>query len=216
MKKDYKPEYSFHIYSFMTRLGLTTAELLIYALIYSFRASDYGIYYGSKNSLSLALGISERTVLRAIKSLSEKGLIEKTQVMDKCGLLASSRSDVPEINIKAPLSIKKEKEEKEKEVGERDKKTNWEMISKVIRSSSFFKEDYISLEDFDNFKYKLLSFGRNGYVTLTPEQFIKLSELVPADTLHAYILRLEEEIGMGKRTHSNYKLLKKWIDSLPF
>ena len=81
----------------------------------------------------------------------------------------------------------------------------------IRKSSCSYKESPDLYEDEWDSRFKLVSFGRQGFVAMTPEQYIKLREMVPEEILFCYILRLEEEIGNGIRTHSNYKTLKKWI-----
>jgi predicted transcriptional regulator len=67
----------FSIHSFMTdELDLSGAELLIYALIYSFSDSEEG-FHGSQDYISKRTALSLRSIAYATSSLVEKGLITK-------------------------------------------------------------------------------------------------------------------------------------------
>ena len=70
----------FSVHSFMTDgLDLSGAELLVYALIYSFSDTADG-FHGSQDYISQRTKISERTVRRALISLIGKGLLVKESV----------------------------------------------------------------------------------------------------------------------------------------
>lgn len=58
------------------RLGLSGTTLLVFARIYGF-CSGGGEFYESKPNTAAFLGISERTVFRAVSELLECGLIEE-------------------------------------------------------------------------------------------------------------------------------------------
>ena len=65
-------------------LLLRGSELRLYALLFSFTSGEVGMYYGTKKYLAKALMLSERTVYKAIASLSKRGLIENT-FDESCG-----------------------------------------------------------------------------------------------------------------------------------
>lgn len=56
------------------RLGLSGTTLLVFARIYGF-CSGGGEFYESKPNTAAFLGISERTVFRAVSELLDRGLI---------------------------------------------------------------------------------------------------------------------------------------------
>ena len=67
----------YRIYGFMeNELMLRGSELRVYALIFSFTLGDLGMYYGTRKYLAKTLMLSERTVYRALSSLTKRGLIE--------------------------------------------------------------------------------------------------------------------------------------------
>ena len=60
-------------------LGLTGDELLIFAIIYSFSQDGKSKYEGTTKYLSFWTGKSKDTVLRNLRSLLNKGLIDRTK-----------------------------------------------------------------------------------------------------------------------------------------
>lgn len=70
-------EICFEIYNWMyKRLGLKGAELQIYAIIYSFSSSGKP-FTGSINWICDFIGTNYKTVIKYLKSLTEKGYIIK-------------------------------------------------------------------------------------------------------------------------------------------
>lgn len=68
------------IQGFMIKdLKLKGNELLVYAIIYGFSQDGEGSFYGSRSYLAEWCNVSLPTVDSALKSLCEKGLIEKKQ-----------------------------------------------------------------------------------------------------------------------------------------
>lgn len=64
----------------MTKLGLTTNEMRVYALIYSYSQDGQGSYYGAISYIQERLSIKARsTVFEILKSLIKKNLIEKNE-----------------------------------------------------------------------------------------------------------------------------------------
>ena len=60
-------------------LGLKGNELAVYAIIYGFSQAEQQYYTGSAQYLADWIQSSKRTVLAALKSLTEKGCIEKQE-----------------------------------------------------------------------------------------------------------------------------------------
>lgn len=66
------------IHSFMVdELGLKGNELMIFAIIYGFSQDGESFFKGSLSYLREWTGATKATVIRALKSLIEKGYIEK-------------------------------------------------------------------------------------------------------------------------------------------
>lgn len=65
------------ILSWMTKLGLTTNEMLIYAIIYGFTQDDQSYFHGSINYLSEWTNLSSVSVINNINKLIEKKLLKK-------------------------------------------------------------------------------------------------------------------------------------------
>lgn len=71
---------NYTVCGFMSRaLGLSGAELQVYAVIYSFSRDGIGTFSGSKEYLARTVGFSVRTVERALKDLTERGLVFRSR-----------------------------------------------------------------------------------------------------------------------------------------
>lgn len=66
-------------------LKLSGNELLIYAIVYGFSQDGESWFYGSRKYLSECTNVSTVSVTRCLKSLTEKGFIERKEVTDKKG-----------------------------------------------------------------------------------------------------------------------------------
>ena len=74
--------YSFTIHSWMiSELKLSGNELLVYANIYQFSSLPGNYFTASLNTIAEMLNISNNTVQRTIKSLVDKGLITKENII---------------------------------------------------------------------------------------------------------------------------------------
>lgn len=60
-------------------LGLKGTELLCFAVIHGYSKDRQGVFTGSISYVSMMLGMAPRTIVYALKSLAEKGLIEKSE-----------------------------------------------------------------------------------------------------------------------------------------
>ena len=71
---------NYSVYRFMTKnLRLRGAELQVYAVIYSFSRATGEAFFGSRSYLAETVGITVRTVDRAMKSLVLQGLIKERE-----------------------------------------------------------------------------------------------------------------------------------------
>lgn len=66
----------------MIKLDLTSKELLVYAVIYSFSQDLVGEFFGSLNYLSKRINSNPATVCRILKNLVEKNLLRKRNVYE--------------------------------------------------------------------------------------------------------------------------------------
>ncbi len=64
----------------VSEIGLSGNELLVYAIIYGFSQDGEGEFTGSLRYLMDWTGASKNTVMRALVSLEEKGLISKQKI----------------------------------------------------------------------------------------------------------------------------------------
>ena len=72
--------YYINIQSFMVQdLKLSGNELLTYAIVYGFSQDGESTFVGSSKYISYALGVSRPTAIKALDSLTSKGLIIKSQ-----------------------------------------------------------------------------------------------------------------------------------------
>jgi hypothetical protein len=71
----------------ITRLGLKGNDLLIYAIIYGFSQDGESVFSGSSKYIMKALQISQPTVLKSLKILTEKGFIIKESKVVKSIIL---------------------------------------------------------------------------------------------------------------------------------
>ena len=62
----------------ITALHLKGCELLVYAVVYGFSQKGAGCYFGSAAALAETLGVSRQTIVSTFKSLTERGLLIKT------------------------------------------------------------------------------------------------------------------------------------------
>ena len=73
-------DYYINIQSFMVQdLKLSGNELLTYAIVYGFSQDGESLFLGSSKYVSYALGVSRTTAIKALDSLTAKGLIIKIQ-----------------------------------------------------------------------------------------------------------------------------------------
>ena len=78
-------EYYINIQWWMAqRLKLSGNELLTYAIVYGFSQDGESAFLGSSKYVSYALRVSRPTAIKALDSLTSKGLIIKTQEKIKC------------------------------------------------------------------------------------------------------------------------------------
>lgn len=77
MAKEVNPENYYTVYYWMsTELELSGVEKDLYALIYGYYKNNGKECYYSYSQLAAITGTSRNTVIRALKELSKKGLIE--------------------------------------------------------------------------------------------------------------------------------------------
>lgn len=62
----------------ITALHLKGCELLVYAVVFGYSQKGAGCYFGSAAALAETLGVSRQTIISTFKSLTERGLLIKT------------------------------------------------------------------------------------------------------------------------------------------
>lgn len=78
----------------LNQLGLSGTELNIFAIIHGFTQNPELWYDGSLSYMSESVGASKSTIQRALKSLEDKGLIEKGQTEFQNVVFSKYRSNV--------------------------------------------------------------------------------------------------------------------------
>lgn len=81
----------------VAELGLSGNELLVYAIIYGFSQDGEGEFTGSLRYLMDWTGASKNTVMRALVSLEEKGLISKQKITTN-GVVLCKYKAISELN----------------------------------------------------------------------------------------------------------------------
>ena len=187
------------IHGFMiTRLKLSGAELIIFALIRSFTKGEGEFFFGTQGYLAEAVGTSTSTVKRALTKLLERGYIEKISKNGRDGYISTEKAEQTET--------------------EPDTREDMPSVSKNrIPSPIFFDQTGIPPSRYIKFKsteakYNYYSFSPNGAVMMTPQQYYSLLKLVDEEKLKGYCARLEQLIFKKQyRSFSHYKTIKKWI-----
>lgn len=72
---------------FIARLELTASERIALSLVYGFSRNDKGVFYGSYDYIAKWLGCTERSARNTMKSLEDKGYIEKGKIVKSGELL---------------------------------------------------------------------------------------------------------------------------------
>ena len=86
-KRLFKDEYYFSIFGWMSNpdgMNLNGNELNIYAVIFGLSQGDDQYFTGSIKYLSDCLNISERSIKSCLKSLVQKGCLQKIEVKYNC------------------------------------------------------------------------------------------------------------------------------------
>ena len=118
--------------------------LMVYAMIYSFSTRGKGICFAESEILAKRLGISKRTVDRAIDILLSKGFI-KRDIMGE--LYGYTVTDIPQISSDTEKSVKREEKDKKTSVSE---KKNIKTPEKPIKK--FASEGFRKVPEVDEFK----------------------------------------------------------------
>ena len=194
-EKTKKKNTNYHVHDFMLELSLSTNELAVYAIIYSFTKGQIGVFYGSQEYLANLIGISRRTVIRIYKKLTLMHLIEK---------INSKEENKRGVRALMP---------KPTEASRKDESPVLPEIKKTPKTSSEIEESMPYIEE----KFAPIEIPNIETLNISREQYMKLRELVPPDVLYGYARRFDKYMykrleGMLPSPRSHYKILKKWIE----
>ena len=201
----------FMIWDFMIdRLCLTGVPLMVFALIYSFTIAESNCY-GSIEYIATRVGASCSSVKRALNVLLLKNLIIKRS--DKSMRTKIYTANLPMLIGKDPMLSQIDPPGtdrladsnmafEEPDLGYNNK----EIIKSTTPSSS---ADAGQKDEIPVF----LTFGAEGLVMMTMEQYLDLKKRIGEEVLIYYINRLEGSLIMkpGMYLKNHYKTILKWV-----
>ena len=204
----------FFVHNFMIYLNLTSSELLIYALLYSYTKSKEGLYFGSLDYIAARTGVSRKTVDRAINKLLSNGLIKRCELAGRTGIRADL--SIPERLRKAERASRAD-EDTTAEKSEEGAVLPEQQKRRVVPGRFLFPDVNTGKIYDTEPRYKLLEVGKDKVVKMTLEQYDKLKSLIPDIELKRYIDRLAsihiERSGMSDYWRkSDYRILRDWIN----
>ena len=198
-------------------LGLHGNELTLYAIIYGFSQDGRSEFCGSISYIQEWLGCSKNTALKAINSLSQKGLIKKklaTNGIDsnayravlKYANCSGSGSSNSERGVVQFLTTGSSNSEPNNYI---DNNIYNYIDKESIGDAGASPAPAESVKDKKPVKHK---YGEYQNVLLTDAELDKLRELFPHD-LTARIERLSEYIASsGKKYKSHYATIRSWAN----
>jgi predicted transcriptional regulator len=205
-------------------LGLQDKELLVYAIIYGFSQDGTSVYSGSARYLAEWIGCSRPTVMKVLKSLTEKKLLIKRDVNQNGVVFCTYRAvqgckdslqgvknlDTP---CKDSLSegVKNLDTPCKDSLQNKDRYINTDnYMGKYMRDADASPAP--SEEKKENEKPVKHKHGEYNNVLLTDEEVAKLQKQFPYD-LQARIERLSEYIAStGKKYKSHYATIRAWAN----
>ena len=189
------------VYKFMNELGLNHKELLVYAFIYSFTKNKNGYYYGTQKYIASELDLSMRTLQRVLHRLRLEGLIERCMGERGVGIRCTEKGE----QIKKPEENKSGYRESDEYDG-RFSKRNGEKIEFTPENAARVKENERRFYSNVRPKYDMISYGSEGLVRLTKEQYDALRTLINPVDLQMYFLRYEHMLKENMKTgpHTRY------------
>ncbi len=206
-------------------LGLRDKELLAFAIIYGFSQDGNSEFSGSARYLAEWIGCSRPTIMKVLKSLTEKKLLIKRDVYQNgvcfCTYRAvldwkESLQGVKEFDI--PCKKIEQGDVKNLDIPCKDSlQNNTRDIDRNISidektSSAVVPASDPPNEEEEKSKPAKHRYGEYKNVLLTDEELGKLKELFPAD-LPDRIERLSEYIAStGKRYKSHYATIRSWAN----
>ena len=218
--------------------GLSRSAVVVGLIIASFCKGREGIYYGSREYLAELVGVSVRTVQRAVHELVRRGFVERvTKNGHQCLRVTPSlmgekkKTGSEDVEKKCDKTVKnaeiseQKSDDMPKISGQRSEATlpkemPSEKMPREVCNPVYPREPYKYAYESEglNVKYKMLELGREGYVQMTPRQYEELLKLAPSELVRSYIIRFEKMLaenmfrgGEVKAPHSHYHTIKKWM-----
>ena len=224
MKDTWADGANFAIYDFMTEeMKLSGAQLLVFALIFSFTKTAGG-FCGARSYAARATGTTLRTVDRALEELTKKGYLTKEESEGSATPIYRANAELAEQMAKK-LAARKAKQKRCKngicqnsitpvpkcQLTDAKIAPNNSMITNNINCLSSSSKRTRAYGHSPRFKVE--SFGRDGGVSLTMEQYEYLCYLIGEEILTAYIRKLElyMENPNDHPIRSHFKTLCRFI-----
>ncbi len=216
------------IHSWMiSELNLKNTELIIYACIYGFTASN-GSFSGSHSFLADFANCSRRQVINCLVSLIKKGFVNKQEEILNGVKFCSYES----VDLEASEKRENESKKASHHVKNAGQKTSHRVkkvhggVKKVYRgcektsqggcektSHNNIEIDNIDNNIFYNIEGERTAHARGEYenVYMSDEEYEKLKSEYPSDYVR-YINKLSEHIKVtGREYSSHYATVRKWL-----
>lgn len=204
-------------------LGLKDKELIVYAIIYGFSQDGNSAYSGSARYLAEWVGCARSTIMKVLKSLTEKKLLIKKDINQNGVIFCTYRaviccpktvqgvqkSDTPCIE-NGQGGVQKS-DTPCTEIGHNNDRDN---NLDNYRDKDMDESGASPLPDGEAEKGKSVKHKHGEYqnVLLTDEEMDKLRQIFPAD-LETRIERLSEYIAStGKKYKSHYATIRAWAN----
>ena len=205
-------------------LGLRDKELIVYAIIYGFSQDGNSVYSGSARYLAEWIGCSRPTVMKVLKSLTEKKLLIKRDVNQNGVVFCTYRAV---LGVQDSLQGVKNFDTPCKDFDAEGVKNFDTPCKDSLQNNS--SNNHIDItrdkdigaaaaspappgEDGKDKKPVKHKYGEYKNVLLTDEEYAKLQALFPVD-LPARIERLSEYIASkGAKYKSHYATIRSWAN----
>lgn len=205
-------------------LGLKDKELTVYAIIYGFSQDGNSEYSGSASYLAEWIGCSRQTIMTVLKSLTEKGLLKKTDFYQN-GICFCKYTAVTALPV-ALQGVKnfdrgvsnnltggvKNFDRGCQNSGHNNTRDNDRYNNRNINIDSADAQNAPAEKVENDKKPEKHQYGEYKNVLLTDQEYAKLQKLFPHD-LQERIERLSEYIASkGAKYKSHYATIRSWAN----
>ena len=189
----------------VNRLHLSGNELLCYAVIYGFSQDGISQYKGSLNYLKGFLNVSQPTIIKALSSLVEKGLIVKHDVeVDKVHLCYYS------IDVEAKETLVGGTKETLVNNNNKKIKENNNIIKEKTKVSDLFPDNNPEIQFNNWFKENFPTLAKNER-PLKYKTYIMLQSKYPKDKIILKLNAMEARKNINKEYSDIGRTLWNWL-----